>query len=575
MNDSKGGAGRQRGKPLKRRDMVRGMVAAGVLGGAGLARGQAREGEPVSPMDVAAADRLAGRSYSDSERELMAKRLARVRESLKAVRQSELDGVEPAVHFDPRLPGAVYPEGKSSCRLSSGPLLRHAGPVDGLAFATVVELSRLLKARKVTSTELTRMYLERLKKHGPELHCVVTLTEELALRQAARADHELAAGRYRGPLHGIPWGAKDLLATRGIRTTFGAKPYEQQVFDADATVVSRLEEAGAVLLAKLSMGELAMGDVWFGGLTRNPWHPDKGSSGSSAGPGSATAAGLLGFSIGSETLGSIVSPSVVNGVTGLRPTYGRVPRTGAMALCWSLDKLGPMCRGVEDCALVLSAIHGPDGRDPTVPDIPFRWNPRADLDEIRVGIDTAAFEAARKDEKRRPVYEGVLDTLRELGIQLRPVTLPKQTPAYSALRLTIDIESSASFQKLTMGGKLSELAQQGEGNWPNTFRVGSTIPAADYLQMQRVRTRLQRDVAAAMKDVDLYVTVPFAGPSLVFTNFTGHPTVVTRCGLTDGSPQSVEFVGDLYNEAAILRVALAYEQATPWHKEWPQLGKGQ
>jgi Asp-tRNA(Asn)/Glu-tRNA(Gln) amidotransferase A subunit family amidase len=550
------------------------MVAAGVAGVTGGAAGQPAPGEAVSPADVAAADRLAGRSYSDAERELMARRAGRVRDQLRALRAAEAEGLEPAIHFDPRLPGMRTPEGESSFRLSRGAAPRYSGDPESLAFASAVELSRLLKARKVTATALAQMYLERLKKYGPQLNCVVTLTEELALQQAARADKEIAAGRYRGPLHGIPWGAKDLLATKGIRTTWGAKPYESQVFDYDATVVRRLTKAGAVLLAKLTLGELAQGDVWFGGTTKNPWHPDEGSSGSSAGPGSATAAGLVGFSIGSETLGSIVSPSVVNGVTGLRPTYGRVPRTGAMALCWSMDKLGPMCRAAEDCAMVLSVIHGPDGQDPTVPNIPFRWDPSADLEEIRVGIDTAAFEAVGRDKARAPVYEAVVETLRRLGLRLRPVTLPARTPAYSALTLTIDIESSAAFQELTASGQLSLLARQGENAWPNTFRVGSTVPAADYLQLMRVRTRLQHEMAAALKDVDLYVTVPFAGPSLVYTNLTGHPTLVTRCGMLNGSPQSVEFTGNLYQEAALMRVALAYEQATDWHRQWPEIGKG-
>jgi Asp-tRNA(Asn)/Glu-tRNA(Gln) amidotransferase A subunit family amidase len=416
------------------------------------------------------------------------------------------------------------------------------------------------------------MYLNRLKRFDPALKCVITITEELALQQAARADQEIDAGHYRGPLHGIPWGAKDLLATRGIRTTWGARPYEQQVFDDDATVVQRLETAGAVLVAKLSMGELAVNDVWFGGKTRNPWAPEEGSSGSSAGPGSATAAGLVGFSIGSETLGSIVSPCVICGVTGLRPTYGRVSRHGAMSLCWTLDKLGPMGRGVEDCALALSAIHGPDGHD-EVADIPFRWNPRAPSSAIRVGCDTTAFASLEEDAARKPIYTAVLETLRGLGIEIRPVTLPEKVPAYESLWTVISVESAASFQKLTMSGQVALLEGQDEGNWPNTFRVGSTVPAVDYLQIMRVRRQLQHAMAAALHDIDVYVTVPFAGPTSLYTNFTGHPSVVTRCGMLNGRPQSVEFIGALYNEAAALRVAYAYEQATLWHEQWPDMSR--
>lgn len=559
---------------VRRRDVVKGVVATSIAGGAALAAQPppAPAAGPITAADVAAADRLTGRSYSEAERELMAKRAPRVRDRLKAIRAAtRADFPPPAIHFDPRLPGARYPTGASSCVVSRGATPRVPADLEQLAFATVVELGRLLNARKVTSTALTRMYLERLKRYGPKLLCVVTLTEERALEQAARADREIAAGNYRGPLHGIPWGAKDLLATKGIRTTWGARPYEQQVFDEDATVVKRLEAAGAVLLAKLSMGELALGDVWYGGTTKNPWRPKQGSSGSSAGSGSATAAGLAGFAIGTETLGSIVSPSVVNGVTGLRPTFGRVSRQGAMALAWSLDKIGPMCRGVEDCAVVFSAIHGPDGHDATVTDVPFRWNPRAALAGLRVGLDAAAFQEAGKEPERKAIYDAALETLRRLGVQPKPVTLPKRTPAYDALPLTIDVEGAASFQQLVESGRASMLERQGEGAWPNTFRVGSTVPAADYIQLMRVRTQLQREMAEVFRDVDLYLNVPFAGSTMLYTNFTGHPSLITRCGMRDGLPQSLEFVGDLYKEAEILRLALAFEQATEWHRQWPEL----
>jgi Asp-tRNA(Asn)/Glu-tRNA(Gln) amidotransferase A subunit family amidase len=562
---------------MGRRAVLKSIVAAGVAGPAAVAAAPAPSpAEPdISTADLAAADRLAGRSYSESERQLMARRAARTRSGLRAVRAYPLDELSaPATTFDPCLPGTSVPRGKSSFRLSPGTPIRYPGDSEALAFATAVDLSRLLKARKISSTALTRMYLARLKRLGPRLNCVVTLTEELALEQSARADREIAAGHYRGPLHGIPWGAKDLLATRGIRTTWGAKPFEHQVFDYDATVVQRLAEAGTVLVAKLSMGELAQGDLWFGGLTRNPWRPEQGSSGSSAGPGSATAAGLVGFAIGTETLGSIVSPSVRNGVTGLRPTFGRVSRHGAMALSWTMDKIGPMCRGVEDCALVLSAIHGPDGHDDTVADVPFRWDPTLSLAKLRVGIDAAAFAQVEKDNARRATYAQVLEVLRKLGITLLPVTLPPQTEAFAALTgLMIDVEAAASFARLTTSGQLDLLARQTENAWPNTFRVGSTVPAADYLQALRVRRQLQHQMAAALHDVDLYVTVPFIGPSLSYTNLTGHPSLITRCGTRDGQPESIEFIGGLYQEAAMLRVALAYEQSTDWHTRWPDTTK--
>ena len=562
---------------MSRRDAVKAIAAAGIglplSAESALAQEKPAE-SPVTPEDIAASDRVAGRAYSESERKLMTGPLTRIRGGLKALREEEVGDAVPAVRFDPRLPGMEIPTGKSSFKLSKAPTPAYSSPPESLAFAPATDLSRLLKARRISSTELTRMYLDRLKRYSPRLFNTVTITEDLALKQAARADEEIQSGRYRSPVHGIPWGAKDLLATKGIRTTWGVKPYENQVFDYDATVVKRLEEAGAVLIAKLALGELAMGDVWFRGTSRNPWAPDKGSSGSSAGSGSATAAGLVGFAIGTETLGSIVSPSTVNGVTGLRPTFGRVPRTGAMALSWTMDKIGPMCRTVEDCAMVLSVIHGPDGQDLTVPDVPFRWNPDSKLSDLRVGVESAAFAQMEKNEKRAPVYKAVLDSVKNLGVSLIPLTLPKLNPAYQALpMLTIDAESATAFHKLTASEKINELVQQKEGSWPNTFRVGSTIPASDYLQAMRLRTRLMEQMAEAVKNVDCYVTIPFAGPTIYITNLTGHPTIITRCGMLDGLPQSIEFVGQLYREDAILRLAHAYEQSTPHHKQWPDLSK--
>lgn len=560
---------------ISRRDAIRGMVAAGAATVVGDADAQTAPTDAITTADVAAVDKVAGRSNTEPHRRQMLKSLTETRDGLIALRAgalSELD--EPATRFDPRLPGVKPPTGKSGVRLSAAPTPHYDGHPDSLAFATAVELSRLIRARKVSSMELTRMALERLKRYGPALRCVVNLTEERALQQAARADREIAAGHYRGPLHGIPWGAKDLLATRGIPTTYGVRPFERQVLDYDATVVERLDRAGAVLVAKLSLGELAMGDVWFGGMTRNPWKPETGSSGSSAGPASALAAGLVGFAIGSETLGSIVSPSVRCGCTGLRPTFGRVSRFGAMPLSWTMDKLGPMARGVEDCAIVLGAIHGPDGRDRTVPDIPFRWNPAADLRALRVGYDEAAFQAAAdgKDKAAARAYNEALDVLRGLGVALKPIRLPAIGPEYEPLAgLIIGVEGAASFARLTASGGLDQLVQQDDDSWPNTFRVAATIPAVDYVAALRLRRRLQAEMQRAMEGFDCYVTPPYG--SLVLTNLTGHPTLITRCGMADGMPLMVEFTGALYREDAILRVALAFEQATRWHTQWPDLSK--
>jgi Asp-tRNA(Asn)/Glu-tRNA(Gln) amidotransferase A subunit family amidase len=418
------------------------------------------------------------------------------------------------------------------------------------------------------------MYLDRLKMYGPRLLCVVSLCEASALEEAAQADSEMASGKYRGSLHGIPNGLKDLFAARGTRTTYGARPYADQVFDYDATVTERLRDAGAVMVAKLTRGELAMGDVWFGGMTRNPWKPETGSSGSSAGSASAVAAGLVGFALGTETLGSIISPCNVCGATGLRPTFGRVPRYGAMALSWTMDKIGPLCRGVEDCALVFAAIHGPDGRDLSVMDVPFRWDAKEGIAGLAVGLDQSSLKELQADEKGKtlwPVYERALEVLEGLGVRLQPIMLPPRNPAYDALAGTIiGVEGAAAFAELAARGGLRELAQQGPNNWPNLLRVGAMVPASDYVQALRIRAQLQRDMADSLEGIDAYLSFPWHGQSLAYTNLTGYPTVIARCGMDgDGLPVSLEFVGNLYREDTALRLAYAFEQATPWHREWP------
>jgi Asp-tRNA(Asn)/Glu-tRNA(Gln) amidotransferase A subunit family amidase len=530
----------------------------------------------IGAADVASADRIAGRDYhSDADREMMRDGLASKRETLRSLHTRHIPpDVEPAIHFTARLPVTPLPPGPSACTVSAAPLPDYSGNVEDLAFYSAADLSRLVHARKVTSVQLTEMYLHRLKEIGGRLNCVVTLTESLALRQAKRADEELAAGKSRGPLHGLPYGTKDLLAVRDYPTTWGAKPFENQTFDYDATVVTKLEAAGAVHCAKLSLGELAMGDVWFKGLTRNPWNPKTGSSGSSAGPCAATAAGLVALAIGSETMGSIISPCMVNGTTGLRPTYGRVSRYGAMALSRTMDKLGPITRGVEDAALVLAAISGPDPRDPTAVDLPYRWDPASDLKQLRVGYDPTAFDAAakHKNEQRRQVYADALAWLQE-RFDLRPVTLPPVKNYAGIAGLTIAAESASSFTELLATGHVRELVQQDEGSWPNTFRIGSTIPASDYLRAQQVRTQLQYAMHEAMKDVDLMVTLPYHGPTLAYTNLAGHPTLVTRCGVVGDKPVLLEFLGQPFREDAILRLAFEYEKSHDWTKLWPDTSR--
>jgi Asp-tRNA(Asn)/Glu-tRNA(Gln) amidotransferase A subunit family amidase len=563
-----------------RRTVVKNLVAGSIVASGAVALAQTKPAatsstslprtQPVnlSAADIDAVDRVLGHDYTVAEREMMRGGLASKRDVVKALRKRTLPpDVEPAVRFDPRLPETKVPTGAPAFSLSDADLPTYDGDPTSLAFASAADLSRLIHEKKVTSLELTNMYLARLKQFHPSLLCVVNLTESLALEQAKRADAELAAGKDRGPLHGIPYGVKDLLATKGIPTTWGASPYEKQVFDEDATVVRQLEDAGAVLLAKLSLGELAMGDVWFGGQTKNPWRPSRGSSGSSAGPASATAAGLVGFSIGSETLGSIISPCITCGTTGLRPTYGRVSRRGAMPLAPTMDKIGAITRGVEDLAMVFSAIHGADG-------VPFAYDPNRDLKSLRVGIDSLAFDftaAHFKDDASRIVYQDALDQLKALVGELVPVKLPPAAEYTGLASLVIAAESACSFTELLESGRVRELKQQEEGSWPNTFRIGSMIPASDYLRAMQVRTLLTRDMHAAMKDVDLYVTIPYVGPTIAFTNLTGHPSLVTRCGMRDGRPRMIEFVGNLYREDAILRLAQAFEAENNFNTIWPSL----
>jgi Asp-tRNA(Asn)/Glu-tRNA(Gln) amidotransferase A subunit family amidase len=404
----------------------------------------------------------------------------------------------------------------------------------------------------------------------PQLLCVTSLTRERALTQARAADAEIAKGRYRGPLHGIPWGAKDLLAVKGYPTTWGTAPYRQQMLDTDATVVQRLDAAGAVLIAKLTLGELAQGDRWYGGMTRNPWKLDQGSSGSSAGPASATAAGCVGFAIGSETLGSISSPSTRCGVTGLRPSFGRVPRTGAMALSWSMDKLGPMARSVEDCALIFAALHGPDGQDQSVHAAPFNWDGDAPLRGIRVGYVQSAFDLpAERGHATKPFDDAALAVLRTLGIDLIPVEIP--VAAYDAMRIILTAEAGAAFDELTRSGRVKELAQQGAGAWPNTFRTARFIPAVDYINANRVRTLAIQQWDALMQRVDVIVAPTNSG-QLLATNLTGHPALIAPSGFReDGTPVSLTFVGRLFGEEALLKVANAWQKATDHHVKNPGL----
>jgi Asp-tRNA(Asn)/Glu-tRNA(Gln) amidotransferase A subunit family amidase len=530
---------------------------------------QAQEAQRITKEMIARAEGIAGLDFTDQERELMLEGLEQNLRAYEALRSVSVpNDVPPAIQFDPVLPDRPPAIERRAPRRTRRPDLRRPGRLEDAAFWSLTDLAELIRSRQVTSLELTEMYLERLARLGPRLEAVVTPTADLARVQAARADADLAVGRYRGPLHGIPWGAKDLLAEDSYRTTWGAEPYVDQTVPYDATVVRRLEDAGAVLVAKLTLGALAMGDVWFGGQTRNPWKLDQGSSGSSAGAAAATVAGLVGFSVGSETLGSIVSPSTRCGATGLRPTFGRVSRWGAMALSWSMDKLGPLCRTAEDCALVLDAIHGADGKDPTARDWPFDWDAELPLSSLRIGYYRSAFEAT-EDHPTKPFDDAALEVVRRLAGPLVPVELPEAYPV-NALRIILSAEAAAAFDDLTRSNRDDLLKRQGAGAWPNSFRRSRFIPAVEYIQANRVRTMLMGAMEAAMDGVDVFITPSYGGSVLLTTNLTGHPAVTVPAGFRDdGTPVSISFIGRLYGEAELLAVARAYQEATGFHRKHP------
>jgi Asp-tRNA(Asn)/Glu-tRNA(Gln) amidotransferase A subunit family amidase len=578
-----------------------------------LAQGQP---EKITVDMISQAAVIADVPIPDADRQAMLRDLSDATRGYDEIYKLHMEnGVQPAMVFDPLVSTDVkLPQTKMPMRISAAPTIAARGVpknLEDIAFATVRELAELVRAKKVSSTALTQMYLERLKRYDPKLLFVITLTEERALAQAKEADRDIAAGKYRGPLHGIPWGAKDLLAVKGYRTTWGAAPYKDQMIDEDATVVKRLDAAGAVLVAKLTLGALAQGDHWYGGVTRNPWNPDQGSSGSSAGPASATAAGCVGFAIGSETLGSISSPSTRCGVTGLRPTFGHVPRTGAMALSWSQDKLGPLCRAVEDCAIVLEAIHGPDGADRSVKPAVFNWNAHLDWRKLRVGFlesefkfDRAALEArirsfrGASDAERQQFIasaeydqkfnDAALAKLRSMGVQMTPVEFPKLP--YQPMVRILDAEAAAAFDELTRSGRDKLMTEQGPGDWPNTFRAARFMPAVEYIQANRAKFMAMQQVAKVVEGYDVIVA-PTNGEQLTVTNLTGHPAVILPNGFrgTDapaarkgsdgmvgnyggpGTPVSLTFLGQLYGEDKLLAFARAYQDATDFHRKHPEL----
>jgi Asp-tRNA(Asn)/Glu-tRNA(Gln) amidotransferase A subunit family amidase len=521
-------------------------------------------GGGITADTLAAAQQVAGVALPATEREAARTLVVRNLANIEAVRKVALAAdVEPAFSYRPPRPGR--PGSARGAAPASRPAAAR-GPKpspDDLAFEPVTSLAGRLRARQITSTELTSLYLDRLKRHDPTLFCVVTLTEDLARAQAAEADREIRAGRYRGPLHGVPYGIKDLFSVKGVPTTWGAKPYANQVFDYDATAVTRLRDAGAVLLGKLATGELAVGDLWFRGRTRNPWNPERGSSGSSAGPASATAAGLVGFAVGTETNGSIVSPASTCGVAGLRPTYGRVSRYGCMTLRWTLDKVGVLARSAADTALVLEALHGPDGRDETVPDLPFAWDGRRDANGLRIGYVEREFSGTGG---AAAALAAVLDVYRTAGATLVPVALP-DSPA-AAIYALLNAEAGAMFDELVRSGGINDLADTGVNGRANQLRAARFIPAVDYVRAQRARTLLLKQLDRLFDTVDVILTSP-SSDAVVMANLTGHPGITVPAGFVDGLPAGLLITGPLFKEERVLQAAAAFEAATTWHTRRP------
>ncbi|MFW6383630.1 MAG: amidase [Nanoarchaeota archaeon] len=529
---------------------------------------QSDDSEKIKESDIASAEKLIGLQFDKSERDSLMDNVNDQKSSYGKIREVEIDNsTAPAFLFDP-VPGWMDIQ-KVQRDLNWGLPSDVEIPEDKsqLAFYSVPELATLIKQRKITSEELTRIYLDRLKKYGDTLKCVITLTEELALEQARRADNEIQEGKYRGVLHGIPYGLKDLITVEGYKTTWGAAPYKEQELDGNATVYKKLEEAGAVLVAKLSMGALAWGDVWFGGVTKNPWDMEQGSSGSSAGSASATVAGLVGFSIGTETWGSIVSPSTRCGASGLRPTFGRVSRAGAMALSWTMDKIGPICRTAKGSAMVFDAIKGPDNIDLTVKDYAFNFDASKDVSSLKVGYLKNLFE---EDYGAKQNDSITLQKLKEMGVELEEVSLPEDLPV-EAMNFILNVEAAAAFDKLTRTEKDDELTRQVKDAWPNVFRSARFVPAVEYIQANRMRTMVMDEVNKLFIDYDVIVTPSFGGNQLLMTNLTGHPCVVIPNGFDEENhPTSISFIGNLHREEPLLELANAYQEATEHEDKHPE-----
>jgi len=572
------------------------------------AQTQADGAQKISPEMLKDALAVSGLTYSETDQKAMLQAVNRNLSNYETLHELHIpNDVAPPFYFSAITPGMKVNRTREPLRFSA-PAVKRPANLEDVAFWPITQLAQLLKTRQVTSTELTQMYLARLHQYNAKLNCVVTFLDDVALAQAKQADADIAAGKYKGPLHGIPWGAKDIIAVKGYKTTWGSGAYKDQMIEEEASVVEMLRDAGAVLLAKLTSGELAQGDQWFGGQTKNPWNTEQGSSGSSAGPASATAGGLVAFGIGSETSGSILSPSARCGLTGLRPTFGRVSRYGVMALSWTQDRLGPLCRYAEDCAVVMSVIARPDGRDLSVSEIPFNWNAHTDIRKLRVGYLEGAFEETR-DPVAKLNDEKTMEQLKTLGLKPVPIKVPDWTIDVSA----IGVESAVFFDELVRSGRDKQLTSPGRANG---FRSSHLVPAVEYLQSQRARSMMMMKLAEATADVDVYVVptnsggggggrgrgaaatagaattdaaTPPAGRgrgaggggganrSVVQRHFTlanlaCYPAINTPNGFTEaGTPTNITFYARPFGEAELLAVAKAYQDASGFHLKHPDL----
>ncbi|MBO3698868.1 amidase [Roseivirga sp. E12] len=523
-----------------------------------------------SKKDVKSGQKLVGLDFDKQSVNTMYRYLGRNKTGYDSLRKYETDNETfPALLFDPHPSGYTMPENNPTGNQWDIPEdIALPSSDEEIAFMSIPELASLIKSKKLSSERLTQIYLDRIKKYDAKLQSVITVTEELAMKQAREADRQLASGNYKGILHGIPYGVKDLMAVEGYPTTWGAAPYKNQMINYTSTVVKKLEAQGAVLIAKLVSGSLARGDVWFGGKTKNPWDLNQGASGSSAGSGSATSAGLVAFSLGTETLGSITSPATRNGVTGLRPTYGRVSRHGVMSLSWSMDKVGPLCRSAEDTEIVFNAIYGKDPLDPTTNDIGFSQVDKRPSD-LKVAYLKEDIEADSSDQGKNLWAE--LEVLKEMGVNPDPISLPKNYP-YNVFDIILRAEAGAFFDDLVLSKGVDQMVEQHYGSRANSLRQARLIPAVEYLQANRQRRQLMDDIHQLFKDYDVIIAPTFRGRQLFITNLTGHPVVSIPTGFDKrGRPTSMTFIGNLYDEGSILALAKAYQKVTDFDEKHPPL----